>query len=131
MFKSIGEIAKEAGVNPSAIRYYESMGLLPEPTRISGQRRYTTDVLNRILFIKLAQRAGFTVQDMKELLEGFDARVKPSERWRVLAVEKHKELDEKKKTIESMQQVLTQGLQCECLTWEACFMNINSVLPES
>ncbi|SFI81720.1 MerR family transcriptional regulator [Thermoflavimicrobium dichotomicum] len=49
---TIGQIASKAKVNPSTIRYYESIRLLPEPKRVNGQRRYSDDILNRIKFIR-------------------------------------------------------------------------------
>ena len=70
----IGELAKRAAVAPSAIRYYESIGLLPEPRRASGQRRYGEDTLRRLEFIAAAQEAGFTLREIGELSDGFDVR---------------------------------------------------------
>lgn len=70
----IGELAKRAGVATSAIRYYESIGLLPEPYRVSGQRRYGQETLKRLEFIAAAQRAGFTLREITELSDGFDVR---------------------------------------------------------
>src|SRR6476620_733823 len=70
----IGELAKRAGVATSAIRYYESIGLMPEPYRVSGQRRYGDDALDRLEFISAAQQAGFTLREIAELSDGFDVR---------------------------------------------------------
>jgi MerR family redox-sensitive transcriptional activator SoxR len=70
----IGELAERAGLAPSAIRYYESIGLLPEPYRVSGQRRYGDDTLKRLEFIAAAQQAGFTLREIAELSDGFDVR---------------------------------------------------------
>ena len=63
---TIGEIASRAGVAASAIRYYESIGLLPEPERESGQRRYDESVLGRLGFIGVAQAAGFKLPEIKD-----------------------------------------------------------------
>src|SRR5687767_4899649 len=54
---SIGEVARRAGVEPSAIRYYESLGLLPEPPRAGGKRRYDASVLDWLSLIALAREA--------------------------------------------------------------------------
>jgi MerR family redox-sensitive transcriptional activator SoxR len=70
----IGELAQRAGLATSAIRYYESIGLLPEPYRVSGQRRYGDDSINRLEFIDAAQQAGFTLREITELSDGFDVR---------------------------------------------------------
>src|SRR5215211_7707284 len=70
---TIGEVARRAGVATSSIRYYERIGLLPEPERLSGQRRYRTDVLGRLGFIGVAQGAGFKLAEIKELIDGVDS----------------------------------------------------------
>ncbi len=123
---SIGELAKKVDINSSAIRYYESIGIMPTPIRISGQRRYTTKVIDRLKFIKTAQLAGFSIQEIAVLLEGFDNQVSPSERWKQMANTKCSELEEQKKHIEAMLDVLKNGLKCECLTWSECFTKVNS-----
>lgn len=63
------QIAKQVGVNPQTLRYYERRGLLPEPERsLSGYRAYTADAVRTVRFIKRAQRLGFTLDDIGELL---------------------------------------------------------------
>ena len=57
----IGDVAQRAGVKTSLIRYYEEIGLLPEPERVSGQRRYDQTVLRRLAVIDVAQRAGMSL----------------------------------------------------------------------
>ncbi len=65
----IGELAAELGLNPRTIRYYESIGLLPEPERTGGNYRdYGTDDLERLRFIKAAQRLGLTLDEIREVL---------------------------------------------------------------
>src|SRR3954452_16921761 len=113
---SIGELAKKVNVNSSAIRFYESIGLMPIPTRANGQRRYKTDVIDRLKFIKTAQLAGFNNQEITVLLEGFENQVSPSERWAQMADAKCAELEEQKKHIDAMLDILKSGLKCECLT---------------
>ena len=121
---SIGEMVRMSGVPATTLRYYESVGLLPKTHRSSGQRRYSSDILQRIRVIKMAQKAGFQVQEIFVLLEGFDSNIAPSERWRAMAREKRAELEEKSREIQAMQQVLTNGLKCSCLSWEECFDHI-------
>jgi DNA-binding transcriptional MerR regulator len=65
----IGEAARRAGVRVSLIRYYEDVGLLPEPERVSGQRRYDDTVLRRLAVIDVAQRAGLSLEEIRELVE--------------------------------------------------------------
>ena len=69
---TIGEVARRAGVATSSIRYYERIGLLPEPDRLGGQRRYDADVLGKLGFIGVAQSAGFKLREIKELIDGVD-----------------------------------------------------------
>jgi len=72
---TIGQMAKKAGVNIETIRYYERIGLIPEPPRqSSGYRLYSPDFVKRILFIKRAQTLGFSLKEIAELL---DLRVEP------------------------------------------------------
>jgi MerR family redox-sensitive transcriptional activator SoxR len=71
---TIGEVARQAGVATSSIRYYESIGLLPEPERLHGQRRYDTEVLGKLAFIGVAQSAGFKLDEIRELVDGIDGR---------------------------------------------------------
>lgn len=66
---TIGQLAKNAGVNIETIRYYERRGLIPEPPRReSGYRQYTPEFVTRIQFIKRAQELGFSLNEIAELL---------------------------------------------------------------
>lgn len=117
---SIGEVAKRAGLRASALRYYESIGLLPEPSRVNGRRYYDESVLQRLAILQLAQKAGFTMVEIDELLHGFAADASPAERWQAMA---HKKLVELEATITRAQQmklVLEHGLRCNCLRLEDC-----------
>jgi len=67
---SIGEVARQAGIRASAIRYYEQAGLLPAPRRRGGQRRYEPDVVDRLALIAFAQQAGFTISEIRTLFRG-------------------------------------------------------------
>jgi MerR family transcriptional regulator, redox-sensitive transcriptional activator SoxR len=117
---SIGEVAGRAGLKASAIRYYERIGLLPEPERVSGQRRYDDSVLKRLAVIEFAQRAGFTLAETRTLLNGFSASVPPSTRWRKLADRKLPEVEALIARATAMKQLLEEGLDCECLSLDDC-----------
>jgi MerR family redox-sensitive transcriptional activator SoxR len=121
---SIGEIAETTGINQSALRYYEQVGLIPPPVRKNGRRVYSSEVFGRIEVIKLAQNAGFQIPEILTLLEGFDSDIPPSERWRAMAVQKQKELEDKITKMKTMQIILQNSLKCNCLSWEECFVNI-------
>ncbi|MGH3385536.1 MAG: heavy metal-responsive transcriptional regulator [Nocardioidaceae bacterium] len=65
----VGELAHSAGVTPSAIRFYERIGLLPEPARTpSGYRDYDTDILGRLAFIQAGQAIGLTLAELGEVI---------------------------------------------------------------
>jgi DNA-binding transcriptional MerR regulator len=60
---AIGEVAQRAGMSASRIRYYEARGLIAEPERAAGKRRYGEEVLRRLAIIDAAQRVGFTLEE--------------------------------------------------------------------
>ena len=66
---SIGNLARAGGVGVETIRFYQRKGLLPTPTRGDGIRRYGSDDLGRLRFIRQAQAAGFTLEEIAKLLE--------------------------------------------------------------
>ena len=74
----IGEIAKQTGVNPKTIRYYEGINLLPKPKRERNNYRfYSHDTVTRLNFIKKAQSLGFTLREIKEILALRDRGFRP------------------------------------------------------
>src|SRR5215216_1550017 len=89
----IGEVARRAGIRPSALRYYESIGLMPAPKRVNGRRRYDESIVQMLRIIQLAQQAGFTVAEIETLLHGFAPDTPPAARWQPLAQQKIAELD--------------------------------------
>ena len=91
---TIGVIARRAGLQPSALRYYESIGLVPTAARVNGRRRYSDDILQRLAVIRLAQRSGFTLAEIATLFEGVEGNETPAERWRALAEQKLPEIEE-------------------------------------
>ena len=90
---TIGMLASAGGVGVETVRFYQRKGLLGQPTRESGIRRYGSEDLRRLRFIKQAQAAGFTLEQIKELLM-LDAG-EDRDRARSLAASRIKALDEK------------------------------------
>lgn len=117
---TIGEVARRAGVRPTAIRYWEGEGVLPPPRRAGGQRRYDEAVLARLAVVRLAQEVGFSVAEMRALVEGFDAEGVAAERWRALAERKLGEVDALIARAEETKRVLAESLRCGCVTLDAC-----------
>lgn len=117
---TIGEVARRTGLRTSAIRYYESAGLLPEPRRVSGQRRYDAEVLTRLAIIRMAQEAGFTIEEIRTLVAGFPEGTPAGDRWRELAQRKLPEVDGLIARLQSVRAVLVESLACGCLTLDGC-----------
>ncbi len=117
---TIGEVARQAGLRTSAIRYYESVGLLPTPERAGGQRRYGPDVLTRLRLVRMAQEAGFSLDEIRTLLDGFPEGTPAGERWNELARYKIPEVDAVIARTLAVRTVLEESLRCGCLTLDAC-----------
>ncbi len=115
---TIGEVAKRAGLETSAIRYYESIGLLPEPARVNGRRRYDEQVSRWLALIDTAQQAGFTLDEIRTLKDGFASDASPSKRWQELAREKLEGIEALISRAEGMKRLLEEGLRCDCLKLE-------------
>lgn len=118
----IGAIAQRAGIQPSAIRFYEQLGLLKSPERINGRRRYTQDVLQQLRAIQVAQQAGFTLNEISTLFSGFSDDTPVSDRWREMAKRKISEVDALISKAERMKQVLEEGLRCGCVELDDCLV---------
>ena len=116
----IGEVARRAGIRASAIRYYESIGLLPEPQRVSGRRRYPDEVLRTLSVIGAAQRAGLSLDEVRELLAASDGEGAVSERLRAIAERKLPEVDALIERARLVRSWLEAAADCRCPTLEAC-----------
>ncbi len=91
----IGELARKSGLNSKTIRYYETVGLLPEPDRTpSGYRYYPDKVVDKLKFIKKAQRLGFTLQEIKEILLLKEEGTKPCLHVKSMVQKKIRDLEE-------------------------------------
>lgn len=108
---TIGKLAKAGGVGVETIRFYQRKGLLDKPTRDFGIRRYGSEDVRRLLFVRQAQAAGFTLGEVKELLE-LDASDNRG-RARELARERIAELDSKIADLQRARQSLRR-LEREC-----------------
>jgi MerR family redox-sensitive transcriptional activator SoxR len=118
---TISEVARQVGLQASAIRYYEQIGLLPPAPRISGQRRYDTTALYRLAIIQQARRLGFTLDEIRHLFFGFRNITGASERWRMLSQRKLAELDHLIDGIETVRRLLKKMMRnCRCETLDQC-----------
>ena len=117
---TIGEVARQAGLRSSAIRYYEDRGVLPRPARTHGHRRYSSRVFQQLAFIQLAQAAGFSMAEIQTLVSAFDESAPLGVRWRTLAEQKLAELDVLISRAQGMKRVLEEGMRCQCLNLDQC-----------
>jgi MerR family redox-sensitive transcriptional activator SoxR len=118
---TISQVAGQIGLQPSAIRYYEQIGLLPPAQRLSGQRRYDPTVLYRLAIIQRARQLGFTLTEIRQLFFGFRDSTRASERWRTLSQRKLAELDQLMDGIKAVRALLKKLMtKCQCDTLDEC-----------
>lgn len=115
---TIGQVAKQTGLNASAIRFYEKAGVLPKPVRSGGQRRYDRSILERLIVLERAKNCGFSLAEARRLFHGFPEGTLPSERWQTLARKKIAELDALARQVAAMKQLLQKS--CDCKDLEEC-----------
>ena len=110
----IGELAQQVGVRTSAIRYYESIGLLPTPARVNGWRCYDSAAVERLQVIKAAREMGFRVGEISLLLDDSSCQLDPNVRWRKLAEQKLPEIDSFIERAMALRNLILAGLDCDC-----------------
>lgn len=115
---TIGEVAAMAGVQASTLRYYESIGLLPKAKRVSGQRRYKTDILSIMTIIQMAKEAGFSLPEIQMLLYSRTEGEVLSQRWQALAAAKIRELEVVISRAQDMKSLLEEALSSHALQFE-------------
>ena len=111
---NIGEVADKVGLRPSAIRFYESVGLLPKPLRRSGWRRYDPSILDRLQVIQAARDVGISIEEIRTLLDGFPKGVSPSKRWQKLAKRKLPDLEATIQRTMALKYLIEAGIECDC-----------------
>src|SRR5215468_7035173 len=118
---TISQVAQEIRLRPSAIRYYENIGLRPQAERLSGQRRYDPTVLYRLAIIQRARQLGFTLSEIRHLFFGFRDVTRASERWHTLSRRKIAELDDLMDRIMHVRRLLKRMIKnCHCDTLDQC-----------
>jgi DNA-binding transcriptional MerR regulator len=121
----IGELASRGGLNASAIRYYEKMGLLAAPQRIRGQRRYPADALDRVLLIRFAGDMDFTLDEIKLFLHGLRENAPVGPRWKKLAHRKIAEIDGNLQRSIRLKSLLQHLLHCRCASLQICVQRLS------
>lgn len=117
----ISEVAKQIGLRPSAIRYYEQIGILAPAERSGGQRRYDKSVFYRLAVVQRARQSGFTLEEIRQLFFGFREGTPISKRWQKMSEKKLAELDAMVEQIETMRELLRRiQTNCKCSAIEQC-----------
>jgi len=116
----IGKLARWTGVNASAIRYYEKMGLLEAPARSGGQRLYAEGAVDRVLLIRFAGEMGFNLAEIKLFLSGLRDNAPVGPRWEKLARRKLKEVHVQIERSLRLQALLKNLLRCKCASLKIC-----------
>ena len=106
---TIGELARRTGVATSALRYWEQLGLLPAPARVSGQRRYPPSAVELVGVVLLLRAVGFTLQEVKAFVV---SRSPAGDGWRELCRRKLTELDQRIAQAQVARTAIAHGLAC-------------------
>jgi len=104
---TIGEVAERAGVATSAVRYYERRGLLEADARVSGQRRYRTETLRRLVFIGMLQDGGLSLDDIAGIIGASDI-----DEWKAIGRARLAVLDEEIARLDHARTYLRGALGC-------------------
>ena len=128
---TIGEVAAKTGLRTSALRYYEDAGVLPPPKRVNGRRVYGEESVRVVEVLRFAQRAGFTLDEIRTLFHGFGADTPLNERWDALAKSKVAELDALIERATRMKRAILAGLGCGCVRVEDCVVEPRGPDPAS
>ena len=119
-FMTIGEIASRAGIQTSAIRYYERIGVLPPPQRVNGRRRYELSMLQRLAVIHLTSWAGFRMSEIKVFFNEASGDKPASADWHTVVAAKIAMLEEQIRQAQAMKSWLLEAQQCQCSNVNDC-----------
>ena len=117
----IGEVARRAGMATSALRYYESKGLVQGERTAGGQRRYPRSVLRRLAFVRAAQNVGLSLEEVRSALDGLpDGRTPTPAEWARLSRTWQARLDEQIAGLVALREGLSSCIGCGCLSLRRC-----------
>jgi MerR family redox-sensitive transcriptional activator SoxR len=118
---TIGALSARAGVATSALRFYESEGLIHATRTAGGQRRYPRDALRRVSFIRVAQQVGLTLSEIREAMAQLPDNRTPTHRdWERLSRSWRARLDERIAMLERLRDRLGGCIGCGCLSLQVC-----------
>lgn len=120
---TIGEVAHRAGVTTSTLRFYEQEGLVHATRTAGNQRRYEREVLRRVAFVRIAQRVGVPLQEIREALATLpEARTPTPDDWDRLASAWHDRLTERIALLVGLRDDLSSCIGCGCLSLRTCHL---------
>lgn len=118
---TIGEVARRSGVAPSALRFYETEGLIRSERSSGGQRRYRRQMLRRVAFIRIAQRLGLSLAEIRDALATLPPdRAPTAADWSRLSRAWRPRLDEQIRLLERLRDDLDSCIGCGCLSLRSC-----------
>ena len=118
---SIGELSERTGVAHSALRFYETEGLIHSTRSAGGQRRYHREVLRRVSFIRIAQKVGLSLDQIRESLASLpESRTPTKTDWARLSQAWKPQLDEHIAMLQKLRDELTECIGCGCLSLRTC-----------
>jgi MerR family transcriptional regulator, redox-sensitive transcriptional activator SoxR len=121
---TIGQLSERAGVSTSALRYYESQGLVTSERTTGNQRRYPRATLRRVAFIRSAQRVGLTLEEIQHALGTLpEGRTPTKADWSRLSRSWRPRLEEQIERLERLRDKLDSCIGCGCLSLQRCALN--------
>jgi MerR family transcriptional regulator, redox-sensitive transcriptional activator SoxR len=121
---TIGELSERSGVAASALRFYESQGLIFAERTSGNQRRFHRSQLRRVAFIRSAQRVGLSIDEIREALATLpDNRTPTKADWARLSRAWQDRLDERIAELERLKNRLTSCIGCGCLSLRTCALS--------
>ena len=118
---TIGELARRAGVATSALRYYEQLGLITSERTAGGQRRYPRATLRRIAFVRAAQQAGLSLDEVRVALARLpEGRTPNKADWNQVSATWIRRIDERIAELERLRDRLDSCVGCGCLSLRTC-----------
>ncbi|MFG3601536.1 redox-sensitive transcriptional activator SoxR [Micromonospora chersina] len=118
---TIGQLSERSGVAPSALRYYERLGLIRAERTGGNQRRYARTELRRVAFIRISQQVGVSLEEIREALDSLpSARTPTPDDWAALSKSWRDRLDEKIRLLGKLRDDLDGCIGCGCLSLQRC-----------
>lgn len=118
---TVGEMAKRSGVSISTLHFYEKMGLIAARRTAGNQRRYPRGLLRHVAIIRIAQRAGITLAEIKETMSSLpEDRAPNAQEWRRMSAHWADRLTERIDSLTQLRDAMQGCIGCGCLSMKQC-----------